>query len=91
MILALLLLTVAIATGLAALKSKRSSRVLYIVATVVLLLMGSGAPANWLLENLQEGIEARNEQWGTANAMNEFVAQRSFNDPDKGLFVAPPV
>ena len=31
------------------------------------------------------------DQWGTANAMNEFVAQRSFNDPDKGLFVAPPV
>jgi catechol 2,3-dioxygenase-like lactoylglutathione lyase family enzyme len=31
------------------------------------------------------------DQWGTANAMNEFVAARSFNDPDKGLFVAPPV
>jgi catechol 2,3-dioxygenase-like lactoylglutathione lyase family enzyme len=31
------------------------------------------------------------DQWGTANTMNEFVAQRSFNDPDKGLFVAPPV
>ncbi len=31
------------------------------------------------------------DQWGTANAMNEFVAKRSFNDPDKGLFVAPPV
>ncbi|MCZ2839521.1 VOC family protein [Modestobacter sp. VKM Ac-2985] len=31
------------------------------------------------------------DQWGTANAMNEFVAQRSFNDPDRGLFVAPPV
>lgn len=31
------------------------------------------------------------DQWGTANAMNEFVAQRSFNDLDKGLFVAPPV
>ena len=31
------------------------------------------------------------DQWGTANQMNEFVAQRSFNDPDKGLFVAPPV
>ena len=29
------------------------------------------------------------DQWGTANAMNEFVAQKSFNDPDKGLFVAP--
>jgi catechol 2,3-dioxygenase-like lactoylglutathione lyase family enzyme len=31
------------------------------------------------------------DQWGTANAMNEFVARQSFNDPDKGLFVAPPV
>ena len=32
------------------------------------------------------------DQWGTANAMNEFVSQRrSFNDVDKGLFVAPPV
>ncbi|RBY83630.1 oxidoreductase [Geodermatophilus sp. TF02-6] len=31
------------------------------------------------------------DQWGTANQMNEFVASRSFNDPDKGLFVAPPV
>lgn len=30
------------------------------------------------------------DQWGTANAMNEFVAAKSFNDPDKGLFVAPP-
>jgi catechol 2,3-dioxygenase-like lactoylglutathione lyase family enzyme len=31
------------------------------------------------------------DQWGTANQMNEFVAQKSFNDPDTGLFVAPPV
>lgn len=31
------------------------------------------------------------DQWGTANQMNEFVAQRSFNDPDPGLFQAPPV
>jgi catechol 2,3-dioxygenase-like lactoylglutathione lyase family enzyme len=31
------------------------------------------------------------DQWGTANAMNEFVATRSFNDPDQGLFTAPPV
>lgn len=31
------------------------------------------------------------DQWGTANPMNEFVAQRSFNDPDRGVFVAPPV
>jgi catechol 2,3-dioxygenase-like lactoylglutathione lyase family enzyme len=31
------------------------------------------------------------DQWGTANAMNEFVARRSFNDPDRGMFIAPPV
>jgi catechol 2,3-dioxygenase-like lactoylglutathione lyase family enzyme len=31
------------------------------------------------------------DQWGTANTMNEFVARKSFNDPDKGLFIAPPV
>jgi catechol 2,3-dioxygenase-like lactoylglutathione lyase family enzyme len=32
-----------------------------------------------------------NDQWGTANPMNEFVAKQSFNDPDRGVFVAPPV
>jgi catechol 2,3-dioxygenase-like lactoylglutathione lyase family enzyme len=31
------------------------------------------------------------DQWGTANPMDEFVARKSFNDPDKGLFAAPPV
>jgi catechol 2,3-dioxygenase-like lactoylglutathione lyase family enzyme len=31
------------------------------------------------------------DQWGTANPMNELVAQESFNDPDPGLFTAPPV
>ena len=31
------------------------------------------------------------DQWGTANAMDEFVAAKSFNDVDKSLFVAPPV
>jgi catechol 2,3-dioxygenase-like lactoylglutathione lyase family enzyme len=31
------------------------------------------------------------DQWGTANPMNEFVAKKSFNDPDRGLFVAPPI
>ncbi len=31
------------------------------------------------------------DQWGTANPMDEFVARKSFNDPDKGLFQAPPV
>ncbi len=28
---------------------------------------------------------------GTANPMNELVAKESFNDPDRGVFVAPPV
>jgi catechol 2,3-dioxygenase-like lactoylglutathione lyase family enzyme len=31
------------------------------------------------------------DQWGTANAMGPDVAQKSFNEPDRGLFVAPPV
>jgi catechol 2,3-dioxygenase-like lactoylglutathione lyase family enzyme len=31
------------------------------------------------------------DQWGTANPMNELVAKQSFNDPDKGVFVAPPI
>jgi 2-polyprenyl-6-methoxyphenol hydroxylase-like FAD-dependent oxidoreductase len=31
------------------------------------------------------------DQWGTANAINEFVAAKSFNQPDRGLFTAPPV
>ena len=31
------------------------------------------------------------DQWGTANQMNEVVARKSFNDPDRGMFVAPPV
>ena len=31
------------------------------------------------------------DQWGTANAMNELVAKESFNDVDRGCFVAPPV
>jgi catechol 2,3-dioxygenase-like lactoylglutathione lyase family enzyme len=31
------------------------------------------------------------DQWGTANPMNELVAKESFNDIDPGLFTAPPV
>ena len=31
------------------------------------------------------------DQWGTANPMNEFIARKSFNDPDRGIFRAPPV
>lgn len=31
------------------------------------------------------------DQWGTANPMGPDVAQKSFNAPDRGMFVAPPV
>ncbi|GHE67065.1 VOC family protein [Streptomyces capitiformicae] len=31
------------------------------------------------------------DQWGTANPVNELVAKESFNDPDRGCFIAPPV
>ncbi|SEB55638.1 VOC family protein [Streptomyces melanosporofaciens] len=34
---------------------------------------------------------ANSDVWGTANDMNEFVAARSQNDVDRGLFVAPPM
>jgi hypothetical protein len=31
------------------------------------------------------------DQWGTSNPMSELVVSRTFNDPDKGLFAAPPM
>jgi catechol 2,3-dioxygenase-like lactoylglutathione lyase family enzyme len=31
------------------------------------------------------------DQWGTADPMSEIIARESFNDIDRGLFVAPPV
>ena len=31
------------------------------------------------------------DQWGTANPMSELIAKESFNDPDPGVFTAPPV
>ena len=31
------------------------------------------------------------DQWGTSDPMSELIAKESFNDPDRGLFVAPPV
>ncbi|GLZ12012.1 oxidoreductase [Actinomadura sp. NBRC 104425] len=31
------------------------------------------------------------DQWGTANPFGELVAKESFNDVDRGIFVAPPV
>lgn len=30
------------------------------------------------------------DQWGTANPIDELVTKESFNDPDPGVFVAPP-
>jgi hypothetical protein len=35
--------------------------------------------------------EANADQWGTANPFGEELAKESFNDPDRGVFVAPPV
>jgi hypothetical protein len=31
------------------------------------------------------------DQWGTSNPMSELVAKESFNEPDRGCFVAPPL
>ncbi|MFJ9391776.1 VOC family protein [Nocardioides sp. NPDC101246] len=31
------------------------------------------------------------DQWGTSDPMSELIARDSFNDPDRGVFVAPPV
>jgi catechol 2,3-dioxygenase-like lactoylglutathione lyase family enzyme len=31
------------------------------------------------------------DQWGIADPMSEIIAKESFNDPDRGVFVAPPV
>lgn len=31
------------------------------------------------------------DQWGTASPANELVGKKTMNDPDRGLFVAPPV
>jgi len=31
------------------------------------------------------------DQWGTANDMDDFITREMFNDPDKGLYIAPPV
>ena len=31
------------------------------------------------------------DQWGTADPMSELIAKESFNDQDRGVFVAPPV
>jgi uncharacterized SAM-binding protein YcdF (DUF218 family) len=69
MILGVLLLTVVVATVLVILRFKRSGRVLFIIAAVLFLLVGSGIPANLMLNRLQDGLPVRTEDWGTANAI----------------------
>lgn len=46
---------------------------------------------NWHPSRLDINLVTTQDQWGTANQMSELVARESFNDPDAGLFVAPPV
>jgi hypothetical protein len=46
---------------------------------------------NWIVKKLDIALVTTQDQWGTANLMSEFIARESFNDVDKGLFVAPPL
>ncbi len=46
---------------------------------------------NWEPHRLDISQLSSQDQWGTAQAMSEIIARESFNDIDKGLFVAPPV
>ncbi len=45
----------------------------------------------WSPHRLNISEVSNQDQWGTAQAMSELIARESFNDIDKGLFVAPPV
>lgn len=45
----------------------------------------------WHPSRLDVNLVSTQDQWGTANEMSELVARESFNDVDRGLFVAPPV
>lgn len=45
----------------------------------------------WHPSVLDVTLVSTQDQWGTANEFNELIARESFNDPDRGLFVAPPV
>lgn len=87
MIVGALLLTVVLASILAAVKFKRTSRVLFGVAIVAFLLAGSGVVANWLLDSLQVGLPVRNEQWGTANAIVLLGAGSEMTDQGPELAV----
>ena len=67
--------------------STRSGNTMEYTTELELIDDGHLAPAPLRLRRAR-GVQ---DQWGTANPMNEFVARESFNDPDKGVFVAPPV
>lgn len=45
----------------------------------------------WQPHHLDISQMSNQDQWGTAQVMSEIIARESFNDIDKGLFVAPPV
>jgi catechol 2,3-dioxygenase-like lactoylglutathione lyase family enzyme len=45
----------------------------------------------WTPHRLDISQVSTQDQWGTAATMSELIARESFNDIDKGLFVAPPV
>ena len=47
--------------------------------------------ANWEAHKYSIAEPMVADQWGTANPMGPDVAQKSFNAPDRGMFVAPPV
>lgn len=44
----------------------------------------------WEPHRLNIAELSNQDQWGTAQVMSEIIARESFNDIDKGLFVAPP-
>jgi len=69
MTLTVLLIVAAIATLLLVRGRKRASLTLYGIATLVLLLVGSGIPANELLQSLQDGYEVDTSDWGAHNAI----------------------
>ncbi len=46
---------------------------------------------NWHPSKFNIGELSTQDQWGTAQPMSELIARESFNDVDRGLFVAPPV
>jgi len=45
----------------------------------------------WHPSRMDTSLLSTQDQWGTAPVFSELVARESFNDSDRGLFVAPPV